>query len=67
MAAIRQGHAYEITTFRSEVYQDDSRKPQVEFSGDVMSDLSRRDFTINAIALRFPSQSWLTCSVVWPI
>ena len=56
MAAIRQGHTYEITTFRSEVYQDDSRKPQVEFSGDVMSDLSRRDFTINAIACGSPSR-----------
>jgi poly(A) polymerase len=54
VAAIRHGHVYEITTFRSEIYQDDSRKPHVEFSGDVVSDLSRRDFTINAIALRFP-------------
>ena len=54
VAAIRQGHTYEITTFRSEVYHDDSRKPRVEFSGDIVSDLSRRDFTVNAIALRYP-------------
>lgn len=44
----------EITTFRSEVYRDDSRKPKVSFSDDLEEDLSRRDFTINAIALRLP-------------
>ncbi len=54
VAAIRQGHTYEITTFRSEVYHDESRKPRVEFSGDIVSDLSRRDFSVNAVALRFP-------------
>ncbi len=41
----------EITTFRSEAYADDSRKPHVEFADDVVADLSRRDFTINAMAL----------------
>ncbi|HKY49516.1 MAG TPA: CCA tRNA nucleotidyltransferase [Acidimicrobiia bacterium] len=44
----------EITTFRSEIYRDDSRKPTVTFSNDIESDLSRRDFTVNAIALRLP-------------
>lgn len=44
----------EITTFRSEVYREDSRKPVVSFSSDLEEDLSRRDFTINAIALRLP-------------
>ncbi len=43
---------YEITTFRAEAYLDDSRKPQVTFSDRVEDDLARRDFTINAIALR---------------
>lgn len=42
----------EVTTFRSEVYRDDSRKPVVEYSEDLLEDLSRRDFTVNAIALR---------------
>jgi poly(A) polymerase len=42
----------EITTFRSEVYRDDSRKPVVSFSDRLDTDLSRRDFTVNAIALR---------------
>ena len=44
----------EITTFRSEIYRDDSRKPNVTFSSEIESDLSRRDFTVNAIALRLP-------------
>jgi poly(A) polymerase len=42
----------EITTFRRETYRDDSRKPEVAFAGDLETDLSRRDFTVNAIALR---------------
>ncbi|MGH9135071.1 MAG: CCA tRNA nucleotidyltransferase [Ilumatobacteraceae bacterium] len=42
---------YEITTFRSESYTDDSRKPHVAFADDVDADLSRRDFTVNAMAL----------------
>ena len=42
----------EITTFRSETYQGNSRKPEVAFNSDLQTDLSRRDFTVNAIALR---------------
>jgi len=42
---------YEITTFRAEVYADESRKPSVVFSDDIEVDLSRRDFTVNAMAL----------------
>lgn len=45
----------EITTFRSELYRDDSRKPQVTYSDNITEDLSRRDFTVNAIALRLPN------------
>jgi tRNA nucleotidyltransferase (CCA-adding enzyme) len=40
----------EITTFRNEKYTDRNRKPLVEFVGDLTTDLSRRDFTINAMA-----------------
>jgi poly(A) polymerase len=40
----------EITTFRSESYVTDSRKPQVAFGDTLEGDLARRDFTINAIA-----------------
>ena len=42
---------YEITTFRAEAYTDDSRKPHVAFADEIEADLSRRDFTVNAMAL----------------
>lgn len=45
---------FEITTFRSEVYRDESRKPEVTFSDRVEDDLVRRDFTVNALALALP-------------
>lgn len=54
IGAVRDGMVYEITTFRSDVYRDDSRKPKVEFSDDIATDLSRRDFTVNAMAIRIP-------------
>jgi tRNA nucleotidyltransferase/poly(A) polymerase len=41
----------EITTFRREKYEEGNRKPQVEFVSELKDDLSRRDFTFNAIAL----------------
>lgn len=46
---------YEITTHRGESYIPDSRKPEVTFSDDVEMDLSRRDFTVNAMALEITS------------
>ena len=46
------GEMIEITTFRNEIYKEGSRKPQVKFVNDITADLSRRDFTINAIALK---------------
>jgi poly(A) polymerase len=49
-----RGRSCEITTHRAEAYQPDSRKPAVQFSDTVESDLSRRDFTVNAMALRLP-------------
>jgi poly(A) polymerase len=48
------GRTFEITTFRAEVYRPDSRKPGVAFADDIETDLSRRDFTVNAMALRLP-------------
>jgi putative nucleotidyltransferase with HDIG domain len=41
----------EVTTYRRELYSSNSRKPSVVFTHDLKEDLSRRDFTINAIAL----------------
>lgn len=48
---------YEITTFRAETDYSDHRHPDtVEFVTDLNSDLSRRDFTINALAYNNESQ-----------
>ncbi len=44
----------EITTHRAEAYSPDSRKPAVEFADVVEADLSRRDFTVNSMALSLP-------------
>lgn len=55
VAAVRAGHTVEVTTYRSEIYRDDSRKPHVTYSDDIETDLGRRDFTVNSIALALPS------------
>jgi len=47
----KDGERFEITTFRADVYRSDSRKPEVSFSDDIETDLSRRDFTVNAMAI----------------
>ena len=48
-------YVFEITTYRTEQYEDTSRKPSVEFGKTLEEDLARRDFTINAMALRLPN------------
>ena len=45
---------FEVTTFREEVYAEEHRKPAVTFGRDLRTDLSRRDFTVNAMAVRLP-------------
>ncbi|MDO5721703.1 MAG: CCA tRNA nucleotidyltransferase [Actinomycetaceae bacterium] len=45
----------EVTTYRTEEYQGNSRKPQVAYGDNLEGDLSRRDFTVNACALILPS------------
>jgi poly(A) polymerase len=45
----------EVTTYRSDEYDPESRKPVVEFGDSLVGDLSRRDFTVNAMAVRVPS------------
>jgi poly(A) polymerase len=56
--ACRKGdRTYEITTHRAEAYSPDSRKPDVQFADDVTTDLSRRDFTVNAMALEITSNT----------
>ena len=48
---------YEITTHRAEAYSPESRKPDVEFSTKIEDDLSRRDFTVNAMALEITADA----------
>ncbi len=55
IGARKQDWFFEITTFRSEVYRYESRKPRVTFSDRIEDDLVRRDFTINSLALRIPA------------
>jgi poly(A) polymerase len=50
----RDGTVFEITTYRSEHYSRGSRKPDVEYGASLEEDLSRRDFTVNAMAARLP-------------
>jgi poly(A) polymerase len=45
-------YAMEITSFRSDTYTPGSRHPDVEPADDIVQDLARRDFTINAMAMR---------------
>lgn len=45
------GMDYEVTTHRTEVYDEDSRKPVTQFTTSLADDLARRDFTFNAMAL----------------
>ena len=55
--AARKGEIeVEITTYRSESYDPDSRKPDVQFGESIETDLKRRDFTINAMALELTTE-----------
>ena len=51
VAGKRGDTTVEVTTYRSEKYEEDSRNPDVEYGDSIEGDLSRRDFTINAMAL----------------
>ncbi len=48
----KAGHRLEITTFRADSYDQVSRNPQVRFGDNLDDDLVRRDFTVNAMAVR---------------
>jgi poly(A) polymerase len=54
IGAKKDGREFEITTHRAEAYAPDSRKPEVVFADAIEADLSRRDFTVNAMALTLP-------------
>lgn len=51
------GESVEITTYRADRYTGGSRKPAVEFGDALEGDLRRRDFTVNALALRVPERT----------
>ncbi len=54
IAAKVHGEQVEITTYRADSYDGVTRKPTVEFGDTLEHDLVRRDFTVNAMALRVP-------------
>src|SRR5690625_2783295 len=54
MGARRGDVVVEITTYRTEEYNVDSRKPEVGFGKTLDGDLSRRDFRVNSMAVRLP-------------
>jgi len=49
----------EITTYRAEQYDPESRKPEVNFGSSLEGDLVRRDFTVNAMAIRLPEMAFV--------
>jgi poly(A) polymerase len=59
VGAHKDGRRLEITTFREEVYAEEHRKPSVTFARDLETDLSRRDFTFNAMAIRLPEGTFV--------
>ncbi|TQL46557.1 poly(A) polymerase [Homoserinimonas aerilata] len=56
IGAVIDGHTVEITTYRTDAYDGETRKPEVEFGTSLEGDLVRRDFTVNSMALRLPEQ-----------
>ncbi len=59
VGARKQDWTLEITTFREEIYAEEHRKPAVTFGKDLETDLSRRDFTVNAMAVRLPGAEFV--------
>ncbi|GAA2511904.1 CCA tRNA nucleotidyltransferase [Pilimelia columellifera subsp. columellifera] len=58
IGVMRRGLRIEITTFRAESYDGVSRNPLVEYGTNLYDDLSRRDFTINAMAVSLPGHEF---------
>ncbi|MFE1358101.1 CCA tRNA nucleotidyltransferase [Streptomyces harbinensis] len=54
-----QDYQLEITTYRSEAYDRDSRKPEVAYGDSLEEDLLRRDFTVNAMAVALPRKEFI--------
>ncbi|MBH0097760.1 CCA tRNA nucleotidyltransferase [Salinibacterium sp. NSLL150] len=56
IAARIDGETVEITTYRADSYDGATRKPVVAFGDSLEKDLERRDFSVNAMALRLPER-----------
>jgi len=59
IGALKERRHFEVTTYRADTYRSDSRKPEVEYSDNIETDLSRRDFTVNAMALALPEPAFV--------
>ncbi len=59
IGARKGADSVEVTTYRSDVYEEDSRKPVVAYGDSLAGDLSRRDFTVNSMALVVPSDEFV--------
>lgn len=57
IAGKKGDHTIEVTTYRSEIYDPNSRKPEVDFGDSIIGDLGRRDFTVNAMALELTGEN----------
>ncbi|MEO8556206.1 MAG: CCA tRNA nucleotidyltransferase [Actinomycetota bacterium] len=55
IGARKGGHIIEVTTYRADAYDRTTRKPVVAFGDNLLDDLVRRDFTVNAMAMKLPS------------
>ncbi len=57
VAGKRGDTTVEVTTYRTESYDPESRKPEVEYGDSIEGDLSRRDFTVNSMALELTTKT----------
>ncbi|WP_405389751.1 CCA tRNA nucleotidyltransferase [Streptomyces sp. NBC_01102] len=55
----KDGYQIEVTTYRSEAYDRNSRKPEVSYGDSIEEDLVRRDFTVNAMAVALPQKEFI--------
>ncbi len=59
IGARKGDYRVEVTTFRRDTYEPASRKPEVGYGKTLEGDLSRRDFTVNAMALRLSDSAFV--------
>ena len=59
VSATKQGWQLEVTTYRTEEYTSGSRHPEVTYGSHIEGDLARRDFTLNAMAVRVPEHRFV--------